>query len=106
MRLTELDPHWIGLCPGHAWGLSFVCPCCARNGKEDRIAVFFDEAIGLQLLERVIGRAVINHEAMELLSKHKWHREGETFDTLTLTPSVDASEHGHWHGFITNGAIV
>lgn len=35
---------------------------------------------------------------------------GITFDcphcrTLTLTPSVDASKHGHWHGFITNGEI-
>lgn len=29
--------------------------------------------------------------------------EGDTFDNLTLTPSVDRSGDGHWHGFITNG---
>lgn len=25
---------------------------------------------------------------------------------LTVTPSIDASASGHWHGFITNGEIV
>lgn len=27
----------------------------------------------------------------------------DDFETLTLTPSIDASASGHWHGFITNG---
>ena len=35
-----------------------------------------------------------------------WKRTGENFETLTLTPSVDASAEGHWHGFITNGNIT
>jgi hypothetical protein len=26
-------------------------------------------------------------------------------DNLTVTPSIDASASGHWHGFITNGEI-
>jgi hypothetical protein len=34
-----------------------------------------------------------------------WQASGETFDTLTLTPSVDVGGFGHWHGFITNGEI-
>lgn len=35
-----------------------------------------------------------------------WTLHGdEDFRTLTLTPSVDASKAGHWHGFITNGEI-
>ncbi len=38
----------------------------------------------------------------------RWTRSGDTFETLTLTPSVDAASHGvgHWHGFITNGEIT
>jgi hypothetical protein len=32
-----------------------------------------------------------------------WRRAGETFETLTLSPSVDASRAGCWHGFIRNG---
>lgn len=34
-----------------------------------------------------------------------WKRTGETFDTLTLTPSINAEAAGHWHGFITNGDV-
>ena len=26
-------------------------------------------------------------------------------DDLTVTPSIDASASGHWHGFITNGEV-
>lgn len=35
-----------------------------------------------------------------------WHRTGDTFETLTLTPSIDASAYGHWHGFITRGEVA
>ena len=31
--------------------------------------------------------------------------KGETFETLTLTPSVDASAAGHWHGHVTDGEV-
>jgi hypothetical protein len=30
---------------------------------------------------------------------------GASFSDVTLTPSVDASQAGHWHGFITDGEI-
>jgi hypothetical protein len=26
-----------------------------------------------------------------------------SFDNVSLTPSVDASKYGHWHGMITDG---
>ncbi len=38
-----------------------------------------------------------------------WQRTGETFDTLTLTPSIHSrKEKGGcgWHGFITNGEVT
>jgi hypothetical protein len=37
-----------------------------------------------------------------------WHRVGDAFETLTLTPSIQrASPKGcRWHGFITNGQII
>ena len=36
-----------------------------------------------------------------------WQRTGETFETLTLTPSILRTKpHGcGWHGFITNGEV-
>lgn len=32
--------------------------------------------------------------------------ENAAFETLTVTPSLDGSPGGNWHGFITNGEIV
>lgn len=34
-----------------------------------------------------------------------WRRSGDTFETLTLTPSILRKDCG-WHGFIRNGLIV
>lgn len=34
-----------------------------------------------------------------------WKFEGNDFSTLTVTPGIDASKSGNWHGFITNGEI-
>jgi hypothetical protein len=34
-----------------------------------------------------------------------WTRTNDDFATMSITPSIDASQSGHWHGFITNGAI-
>jgi hypothetical protein len=31
---------------------------------------------------------------------------GESFDTLTLNPSVGFDSIGHWHGRITNGEMT
>lgn len=35
-----------------------------------------------------------------------WEFAGNDFATMTVTPSLDASASGNWHGFITNGEIV
>ena len=34
-----------------------------------------------------------------------WMRTGDTFETLSLLPSVNAGAP-HWHGSITNGSLV
>ena len=46
-------------------------------------------------------------------NNHRWKREGKTFATLTLSPSVncfvgksgEACFEQHWHGFIREGAV-
>lgn len=35
-----------------------------------------------------------------------WTIDSQDFETLTVTPSVDASAAGHWHGFLTAGQVV
>jgi hypothetical protein len=107
MRLTELEPHWVGI---HGWddergvqfytvgdiykraapgGLSFICP----THRNHRLAVFFENPADGLPPERSV--------------KYRWHREGEAFESLTLTPSINAqvADPTCWHGFITNGDI-
>ena len=72
-------------------GLTFDCPCCLGTAKATRLTAF---------LANPIDGGLTSDDGGPL-----WTRSGETFDNLTLTPSVDVSQFGHWHGFITNGEI-
>jgi len=92
MRLTELDPHWVAaFFGGPTIGILFECPHC----RDTHLAVYFvKDAIRPQ------GAATVH------LTDYAWSRTGDSFENLTLTPSIDASAHGHWHGFITNGAVA
>lgn len=98
MRLVDLDPKWI-VSDGRRVGVNFVCPCCVGRAPEDRdhVAVCFEQPIDPG------PRAEV---------KLHWARSGETFETLTLTPSVDfkhADPTGvmrGWHGFVRNGEIT
>lgn len=96
MRLTDLDPRW--LTPdvfifrspvGHGYWLP--CPRVRMTGYEQ-----FD------LFEREMGDAVVVGWKEDCV----WNYAGSDFETMTVTPSVDASSSGNWHGFITNGEIV
>lgn len=98
-KLSELRPHWIGLSASQdAIGVTFECPHC----RSTRIGVFFDEPVrrGEQAHIRDFGDIPFVSPGTK-----QWHREGETFETLTLSPSIDTSSVGHWHGFITNGEV-
>lgn len=104
MRLTDLDPRWVGI---HHWssdrpfyiGVSFLCPHC----RDQRLAALFDPAIDPTNAgpeTTWVSTAAANPGA------NVWKREkGETFEELTLAPSLDISFAGHWHGFIRDGAI-
>lgn len=99
MRLTELNPRWFGTGTEPNViinGVSFDCPHC----RTQRLAVHFKNPIDKAgWIERGV---ILSHAECE------WNREGDTFETLTLTPSIDASRidfGGHWHGFITKGEV-
>ena len=99
MKLTDLNPRWISsrwedAQPNVKFGITFECPHC----RKQRLAIFFKPEIG-----------TINSLALWAVptpsSGNYWTRSGETFETISLMPSVDASVMGHWHGFITNGEV-
>lgn len=101
MRLAELKPKWV---VPNGWvgserfacGVTFRCPHCPETGQ--RIGVAFWPPIDPDGL-------------VEKYSFKNWHplswvrASGDTFDTLTLSPSLDISVAGHWHGHIVNGEV-
>lgn len=101
MRLTDLNPRWVGL---HNWsseskfyiGVSFDSP---TTGK--RLAVLFTPPIDPDKLAEKYQWGDYFPQAK------KWNRmDGlDTFETLTLSPSLDFSAHGEWHGVINFGNI-
>lgn len=102
MRLIDLNPRWFVLEEGgQILGLSFKCPHCHAlnpSSERERLGIVFHHQ-GREALEDqyILARAPD--------TKHIWTITGTTFEELTLTPSIDASHLGHWHGFITNGDI-
>lgn len=70
-------------------GVIFDCPC---GNKDDRHRCYVTFA-------NPIGPGPHVHEK-------GWQRTGDTFDTLTLTPSILRIGDCGWHGYITNGEII
>lgn len=99
MKLTDLNPRWCGTggegvtlngqpVPWRdAVAVTFDCPC----GCDTRVCIEFTNPLDGGPPSRDDG--------------HTWRREGETFETLTLTPSIQRVGGCQWHGFITNGGI-
>lgn len=103
MKLTELNPVFpfnggegITRCDTGApvprtegVGVIFDCPC-GNDDEAHRCYVPFSNPIGP-------GPHVPDKG---------WQRTGETFETLTLTPSILRIGECAWHGFITNGEVI
>ncbi len=107
VNVTEADP------PPGFWivGIIFWCPCapCVATGKSPRLGVRFANPIG--------GPDVPTTDQDIAHNRGKrWTRSGETFATLSITPSIDATkdendqplpvDQQHWHGFVTNGVCI
>lgn len=106
MKLTDLSPHWMVLREGgDIVGITFRCPHCpaGERGETTYLGVKFTAVIdrdGLDIDEKGWPEYMVQHP-----SDHFWTRTGDTFDALTLSPSIDASGVGHWHGFISAGEV-
>lgn len=86
MRLVDLAPFFCAEDGREGMGLAFRCPHC-----EDFLYVPFKNPLSG-------GAGKPNPNGC------MWEREGDTFETLTLSPSVDSKEH--WHGWIRNGEVT
>lgn len=104
MKIIDLNPKWIGaggegifdkdgnpVPERHGVGIAFDCPCgCGTHGY----VPFSNPLDGGPPCH---GR-----------SDDAWQRTGDTFETLTLTPSIQRADPDgcRWHGFFTNGEVI
>ena len=98
MKLIDLQPRWLSpdvfifKSPvGHGDWLS-----CKRSPLPRQHEFFY------RMCPDLVGQSIVGTKA-----DFCWNfQPGAPFETLTVTPSIDASASGNWHGFITNGEIV
>ncbi len=111
MKLTDLKPRWLA-----ANVFIFRCPhCVARggDGKYDQYWLSVKNVSPLSIHEQVIlfeqHKDLIDGKGAFIVVPCKedvsWSISGTDFETMSVTPSLDASAAGHWHGFITNGQV-
>jgi uncharacterized protein DUF6527 len=129
VRLGALDPKWWAAPGRHGQGIVFLCPHCRRCylcvafanpldggapwdiGTETHrpISRLWDIIYGPRADERgdwgTAGSGVLPVGTEVVPPGYLWTRTGDTFEMLTLSPSVDASKAGCWHGFVTNGEV-
>jgi len=113
MKLIDLKPRWFDV-PGvgtNRDGVTFFCPCDkCRAGVPVRLGIQFANPIEGHTLPPMTDSDKLRHVhdlgTFDVPPGTLWQRTGETFETLTLSPSVDASKSGHWHGHVTNGEIA
>lgn len=104
MHLVDLEPRWVGaggegvtqdgqpVPERHGVGITCNCPC----GCDRPLFVGFANPLD-------------GGPAYDPRERAQWQRTGDTFETLTLAPSIQRRKIGDdgctWHGFITNGEI-
>ena len=111
MRLVDLDPRWVGaggegvyhrgpngdLIPAperHGVAITFRCPCGTHQRDDeydtDRVVVEFNNPLD-------------GGPPHDPRPAARWDRTGDTFETLTIRPSIQRIGGCGWHGYITNG---
>lgn len=109
MKLVDLNPRFIG---SGGEGVSSLDPATGRYVPAPR-----REGVGI-ILSCPCGNVDEDHELFVPFKvaldgspsphlDHGWDRTGDTFETLTLTPSILRSDPNgcRWHGYITNGEV-
>jgi hypothetical protein len=122
VRLVNLDPRWL-LKDGRRVGFIFLSPFKrprsdgSSNPTPWRMTCFV-EPTSHEDQETAINAAMADLADADgdfTLAQHcnpgsGWTIAGgieaASFASLTVTPSLDGSAAGFWHGFITNGEIV
>lgn len=107
VRLIDLDPHWIDL--GERRGLGILYRCMVGHCNGYNAPLFANPLDGgppfagdsWALLDELLQTDLIGYgpDGLRRLVRGcgdcRWTRKGETFEALSMTPSVNAHECGH-----------
>lgn len=112
MRLTDLDPRWL-IKEGRRVGFIFLSPTRGSGPVHYRQTCFFEKTPFREQCELVWAAMADQAEEdrefwnwQPCKQDFAWALHGEAdFASLTVTPSLDGSAGGLWHGFVTNGEI-
>jgi hypothetical protein len=121
MRLIDLEPSWLES-EGRKVAIIFLCPHCVGTGRRQWLTCFFvatgslprdadgfrgDRKLFKEFL-KAKGEGDPEFGAWSVVScrpEMAWNRTSDSFEDMTITPSIDASDSGHWHGSISNGNV-
>ena len=106
MRLTELDPRWVLDRDGKRIAFTFRCPTNPRWRQLCKAVIAstqeqWDWLGGFDSDDCEITQTAKPSFAWTIIGGI----EGASFETMTVTPSIDGSPGGLWHGFITAGQV-
>lgn len=100
MKLLDLEPRWV-----HPNLFVFRCPHCRQTWLTCKNIVMGHKE-QIEILQRAdLDPTGPRYAAVPMKPETAWKIRGKDFSTMTITPSIDASASGHWHGHITAGRI-
>jgi hypothetical protein len=98
-RLADLFGEWI-VRDGRRVGVRFVCPTCPQIEGAPTLAVLFANPPDGGAAWPDDPQALGNNEG------RRWTLTGDTLEAMALSPSVDCSKCGHWHGIVSHGEAL
>lgn len=102
-RLVDLNPKWVKVHgTDEIYGISYNCPCRKPGsiGEEGNVDVC--PMGGWSVVPTKTNFA--GGESSADAKARGWDLTGDSFENVTLAPSIH--HVGHWHGFLTNGVLI
>jgi hypothetical protein len=99
MKLTDLSPRWVT--PDLFIFKNPTGGECWLSCKRVEMPIREQMELCYRAHPDMKGTSIVPMKA-----DFAWSFTGNNFETMTVTPSIDASSSGNWHGFITNGEIT
>lgn len=109
MKLIDLNPQWVGAGGEHISRKNPVTGEYEPVPRREGVGVMFDCPDGCGNPCYVPFDNPLDGGPSLDPGHPRWQRKGDTFETLTLTPSIlrNPGKGGcGWHGYVTNGEII